>query len=128
MLGFSALCSTASTSVIQIISTIVATTRHTTPPPKERLKRKALTRKSWLDRKEHRVMTGTCQIACIGAGYWGQNLIRNFSDLGVLSWVCELDPTRRAQLASMHPRVKFTDSLDQVLTDPAVSGVAIATP
>jgi hypothetical protein len=36
-------------------------------------------------------MTETRQIACIGAGYWGQNLIRNFSDLGVLSWACDLD-------------------------------------
>jgi UDP-2-acetamido-3-amino-2,3-dideoxy-glucuronate N-acetyltransferase len=73
-------------------------------------------------------MTETRHIACIGAGYWGQNLIRNFADLGVLSWVCEVDTDRRARFASAYPRVRFTDSIDHVLADPAVVGVAIATP
>jgi UDP-2-acetamido-3-amino-2,3-dideoxy-glucuronate N-acetyltransferase len=73
-------------------------------------------------------MTETRHIACIGAGYWGQNLIRNFADLGVLSWVCEVDADRRARFASAYPRVRFSDSIDHVLADPAVVGVAIATP
>lgn len=67
-------------------------------------------------------------IACIGVGYWGKNLLRNFNDLGVLSWVCELDPDRRAHFAGVYPRAKFTDSVEQVLADPKVAGVAIATP
>jgi UDP-2-acetamido-3-amino-2,3-dideoxy-glucuronate N-acetyltransferase len=73
-------------------------------------------------------MTETRHIACIGAGYWGQNLIRNFADLGALSWVCELDAERRARFASAYPGVRCTDSLEHVLADPAVTGVAIATP
>jgi UDP-2-acetamido-3-amino-2,3-dideoxy-glucuronate N-acetyltransferase len=68
------------------------------------------------------------KIACIGAGYWGKNLVRNFSDLGVLAWVCEADGPRRAQLAAEYPSLKYTDSIDDVLADPAVAGVAIATP
>jgi UDP-2-acetamido-3-amino-2,3-dideoxy-glucuronate N-acetyltransferase len=67
-------------------------------------------------------------IACIGAGYWGQNLIRNFHDLGVLSWVCELDVGRRAHCMTAYPDVQCTDSLARVLDDPEVRGVAIATP
>src|SRR6266498_4356450 len=68
------------------------------------------------------------QIACIGAGYWGKNLIRNFNDLGALSWVCEVDADRQGQLRAIYPGVKFTDKIDQVLCDPDTSGVAVATP
>src|SRR5438093_267763 len=70
----------------------------------------------------------THKIACIGAGYWGKNLVRNFTDLGVLAWVCESDPSTRAQLAAAYPTARFTDAVDPVLADPEVAGVAIATP
>ena len=68
------------------------------------------------------------RIACIGGGYWGKNLVRNFNDLGVLSWVCEVDAPARDSLGRAHPGVKFTDSVEHVLDDPETSGVAIATP
>jgi UDP-2-acetamido-3-amino-2,3-dideoxy-glucuronate N-acetyltransferase len=68
------------------------------------------------------------KIACIGAGYWGKNLVRNFNDLGVLGWVCEVDPESRTQLAAVYPTATFTDMVDHVLADPEVAGVAIATP
>src|SRR5438093_2017116 len=70
----------------------------------------------------------THKIACIGAGYWGKNLVRNFTDLGVLAWVCESDPSTRAQLAAAYPTAQCTDAVEHVLADPAVAGVAIATP
>lgn len=70
----------------------------------------------------------TARIACIGAGQWGKNLVRNFNDLGVLSWVCEPDADRRRVLGGVYPAVKFTPTVDQVLADPGVAGVAIATP
>ena len=73
-------------------------------------------------------MRNTNKIACIGAGYWGKNLVRNFNELGVLSWVCDADPHRRAQLAMEYPDARLTDAVDQVLSDPDVAGVAIATP
>lgn len=68
------------------------------------------------------------KIACIGAGYWGKNLVRNFDSLGVLSWICESSTERRAQLGKEYPYTKVTDSLDQIFADPDVAGVAIATP
>src|SRR5215831_5920425 len=70
----------------------------------------------------------THKIACIGAGYWGKNLVRNFTDLGALAWVCEMEPSTRAHLAAAYPTARFTDAVDQVLADPEVAGVAIATP
>ena len=68
------------------------------------------------------------QIACIGGGYWGKNLIRNLYDLGVLSWVCEVDAERRAELRATYPSTEFTDSTNRVFGDPNTAGVVIATP
>ena len=67
-------------------------------------------------------------IACIGAGHWGKNVIRNFHDLGVLSYVCDPEPEARARITADHPGVSVTDSLGEILKDPQVQGVAIATP
>jgi UDP-2-acetamido-3-amino-2,3-dideoxy-glucuronate N-acetyltransferase len=68
------------------------------------------------------------KIACIGGGYWGKNLIRNFNLLGALSWVCEIDTATRDQLKQKYPGVRFTDSVDEVLADSTVAGVVLATP
>src|SRR5215813_3674276 len=70
----------------------------------------------------------THKIACIDAGYWGKNLVRNFTDLGVLAWVCEADPSTRAHLAAAYHTARFTEAVDQVLADPEVASVAIVTP
>ena len=74
------------------------------------------------------VQTFQNKIACIGGGYWGKNLIRNFNDLGALSWVCDLDANTRDQLRSKYPTINFTDTVDQILSNPDITGVAIATP
>ena len=71
---------------------------------------------------------GPNKIACIGGGYWGKNLIRNFSDLEVLAWICEIDSDRRARLGATYPTARLTDDVHQVLADPEVAGVVIATP
>src|SRR5436190_7022475 len=68
------------------------------------------------------------RIACIGAGAWGANLVRNFHELGALHKVVELDAERRAEIAAKYPSVPFTDSIDAVLNDPDIAAVAIATP
>jgi UDP-2-acetamido-3-amino-2,3-dideoxy-glucuronate N-acetyltransferase len=73
-------------------------------------------------------MTADPRIACIGAGDWGKNLIRNFNQLGVLSWVCESDPERGAQVVAQYPFARHTDLFEQTLADPDVAGVVIATP
>ena len=31
------------------------------------------------------------KVAVIGCGYWGKNLVRNFSEIGVLKYVCDSD-------------------------------------
>jgi len=69
-------------------------------------------------------------VAVVGAGYWGPNLIRNFaaSELTRLRWVCDLSPERAQQVIGTQSEVNVTDDLDEVLQDPEVEAVAIATP
>jgi predicted dehydrogenase len=68
--------------------------------------------------------------AVIGAGYWGPNLIRNFGavDGWDLRWVCDLDLDQALSATRRSPGVRATASLDDVLDDPAIDAVAIATP
>jgi predicted dehydrogenase len=69
-------------------------------------------------------------LAVVGAGYWGPNLIRNFgaSDDFDLRWVCDLDQARARKVLGPNSTVQVTTSLDEVLDDPAVAAVAVATP
>jgi UDP-2-acetamido-3-amino-2,3-dideoxy-glucuronate N-acetyltransferase len=68
------------------------------------------------------------RLAVVGAGYWGVNLIRVFSQLGVLHCVCDFSPDRLARLRTRYPDVKTETCYDAILTDPAVDAVVIATP
>jgi predicted dehydrogenase len=69
-------------------------------------------------------------VAVVGAGYWGPNLIRNFSNSPTwdLHWVCDLDEERAHEAVGRHSTVRVTRSLETVLSDPLVDAVAIATP
>jgi predicted dehydrogenase len=69
-------------------------------------------------------------LAVVGAGYWGPNLIRNFgaSDSFDLRWVCDLDEGRISKVLGRNSTVRSTTSIDDVLEDPHVEAVAIATP
>ncbi|MBI4402081.1 MAG: Gfo/Idh/MocA family oxidoreductase, partial [Nitrospirae bacterium] len=68
------------------------------------------------------------KVACIGAGAWGTNLIRNFSALGALHAICDPDPAALKRCAEAYPHVAVGDSFDRVLADPAIDAVVIATP
>jgi predicted dehydrogenase len=67
-------------------------------------------------------------IGVVGLGYWGPNLARNFSELGVLSWLCDVDGDLRATYAARYPNVRVGDSLDELLAADDVEGIVIATP
>ena len=67
-------------------------------------------------------------VACVGAGHWGANLIRNFCDLRALSLICDNDGRRLDAAASRYPNIDRTQSYDEVLADGRVTAVAIATP
>jgi predicted dehydrogenase len=69
-------------------------------------------------------------VAVVGAGYWGPNLVRNASATAAmrLRWLCDLDENRAKAVLGPYSSVPTTTSYDQVLDDPDVQAVAIATP
>ncbi|MBO9197735.1 Gfo/Idh/MocA family protein [Rhizobium sp. 16-449-1b] len=69
-------------------------------------------------------------IAVVGYGYWGPNLVRNFAETpgAQLLWVCDLKKDRLGAVQMRYPTVQITDDFDEVLRDPRVDAIAIATP
>ncbi len=69
-------------------------------------------------------------IAVIGAGYWGPNLVRNAQATPSLRlrYLCDLDVDKARRVLGEYSTVRATASLDEVLADPEVHAVAIATP
>ena len=73
-------------------------------------------------------MTEDRNIAVIGAGYWGKNLVRNFHELGALRIVCDSNEATSEAMQRSYPGIQAVTSLDTVLADPAIKAVAIASP
>jgi predicted dehydrogenase len=69
-------------------------------------------------------------VAVVGYGYWGPNLVRNFAETpgAQLVWVCDLKKERLGAVQMRYPTVQITDDFDEVLRDPRVHAIAIATP
>jgi predicted dehydrogenase len=69
-------------------------------------------------------------IGVVGLGYWGPNLARNFDALpGVeLRWCCDAEEAVRTRYAAQYSSTRFTASLDDLLADPALDAIVLATP
>jgi predicted dehydrogenase len=69
-------------------------------------------------------------IAVVGLGYWGPNWIRNLSQLQRAERLvaCDLDRERRERVGNMFPSVELSSSLDDVIDDPDIEAVVVATP
>jgi predicted dehydrogenase len=70
------------------------------------------------------------RIGVVGLGYWGPNLARNFDDLAgcELSWVCDASEEARQRLAPSLRDARVTGDLNDLLGDPELDAVALATP
>jgi len=66
-------------------------------------------------------------IAVIGCGYWGKNIVRTFHQLGALRWVCDLRP-QVLETVRTNFGVPTTSSVQEILADAEVEGVSIAAP
>jgi len=73
-------------------------------------------------------LSTTPQIALVGCGYWGKNLCRNFHALGALSSVVDATENGQTTARSIAPDTQISDSLDDVLKNNQIQGVALATP
>ncbi len=69
----------------------------------------------------------TVRVGQAGLGNWGKNLARNFAELADLTWLCDADPAKR-ELAARYPQARWTDGFDEMLADPELEAVVIATP
>ena len=67
-------------------------------------------------------------VAVVGMGYWGKNLVRNFYELGALSLVCDSNASVEKSCTDQYKNVRFCHAFDEVLSDPNIRGVALATP
>lgn len=72
-------------------------------------------------------MTNSPTVAVVGCGYWGKNLVRNFSQLGALRIVCDTTEAGKSKAAELAPDAKVVNSIDEVLQSD-VKGVVFATP
>src|SRR2546421_8303738 len=76
------------------------------------------------------VSDSTVGIGLIGCGYWGPNLLRNFCDTpgARMVAVSDLRTERLATVAPRYPAVKTSKCHDDLLRDPTIDAVVIATP
>src|SRR5213594_399581 len=70
------------------------------------------------------------KLGVIGYGYWGPNIVRNFSsqpDCQLVA-ICDKNPKAVAQVLSRHPAVHATSNPDEVTNSSKIDAVAIVTP
>jgi predicted dehydrogenase len=72
----------------------------------------------------------TVTVGVAGLGYWGPNLARNFDRLpgAELRWLCDFDADLRERVGAAHPEARRTGDLDELLADPDLDAVVLATP
>jgi predicted dehydrogenase len=64
----------------------------------------------------------------VGLGPWGANLGRNFNELARLKLLCDLDEARVDGVRGRFPATTFTQRFEDLLEDPEVDAIVVATP
>src|SRR4051794_4220853 len=69
-------------------------------------------------------------IGIAGLGYWGPNLARNFAALpgARVTWLCDGRADVRERHAASYPQARLTGEVDDLLADPQLDAVVLATP
>ena len=70
------------------------------------------------------------KVGVIGYGYWGPNLVRNFMEApgSTVVTVCDLRIERLGTLKARYPTIKTVDNCCELLADPDIDAIVIATP
>ena len=70
------------------------------------------------------------QASIIGTGYWGPNLANSIerTGKGELAWLCDTNPANLGALARRYPHARTTCDAGDVLSDPELDAVFVATP
>jgi UDP-2-acetamido-3-amino-2,3-dideoxy-glucuronate N-acetyltransferase len=72
--------------------------------------------------------SNVANIAVIGSGYWGKNLVRNYHQLGALKAICDKSETVLTDFAKNYPDVGTCMALSDILSREDIAGVVVATP
>jgi predicted dehydrogenase len=69
-------------------------------------------------------------VGVIGCGYWGPNLIRNFTNLKTSKVIAcaDLNEDRLNHMRQLYPGLRTTTNFREIVTDPGIDAVVIATP
>jgi predicted dehydrogenase len=70
------------------------------------------------------------KVGIVGYGYWGINLLRNFMALSncQVKYVCDARQERLAIAQKNYPKLNITTNFDDLINDPEVGAIIIATP
>ena len=70
------------------------------------------------------------RIGVVGLGYWGPNIARNLDAIPgcELAWCCDTSPEARARVAQRFPGTRMAEDIGELLGDPTLDAVAVATP
>ncbi len=66
-------------------------------------------------------------IGLVGLGYWGKNILRNLYTMGVLHTASDFDAKVISESADKLPGINYTTSFEEILQNPIIKAVAIAT-
>jgi predicted dehydrogenase len=70
------------------------------------------------------------KVGIVGYGYWGPNMVRNFAETAgaTVAAVADVDTAKLAVVQRRHPAVKATTEFQDLVADPSIDAIAIATP
>ena len=69
------------------------------------------------------------QLAIVGLGYWGPNLLRNFDQLRdcEVLFCCDLNDANLRSVKEQYPHVQTTNDYDALVVNPQIDAIVIAT-
>jgi predicted dehydrogenase len=73
-------------------------------------------------------LTIRLRVGQAGLGEWGKNLARNFADLAELAWLTDPAEGKEPEFTSRYPQARWASSFAEMLADPGLDAVVIATP
>jgi UDP-2-acetamido-3-amino-2,3-dideoxy-glucuronate N-acetyltransferase len=74
------------------------------------------------------IMNDHIAVAVVGCGYWGQNLVRNFHQLGRLRVICDVERPRLEELQQQYEGIDICDSYEDLFRREDIEGIVIAAP
>jgi predicted dehydrogenase len=73
-------------------------------------------------------LTAGIRIGQAGLGAWGANLVRNVDEVAELVWICDTSKERLEAFARRYPNARPTSDFGEILADPTIDALVIATP